>query len=151
MWPQLEQTRSTCLSAQLKVGDEIQDNRDPNNWILARMRYAAAIGGNGAGVGAKGTSLTFQECLRVHYYILTDESRKGMIHDLVHSDRESSVSPAPNSVFLTSHCRSGRTEKGQREVPGMSQLKYQVHLISLHAVRQGNQQLVLKLKKTAGL
>lgn len=59
--------------------------------------------------------------------------------------------PPPDSVFLTVYCTSGRTEKGQREVPGMSQLKYPVHLISLHAVRQGNQQLILKLKKTVGL
>lgn len=78
MWPQLEQTRSACLSAQLKVGDEIQDNRDPKNRILARMCYAAAIGGNGTGVGAKVASLTFQERLRVHHCILTDESRKGV-------------------------------------------------------------------------
>lgn len=99
MWPQLEQTRSACLSAQLKVSDEIQDHRDPKNRILARKCYAAAIGGNGTGVGAKVTSLTFQERLRVHHYILTDESRKGVIHDLVHSDRKSSVSPAPRLSF----------------------------------------------------
>lgn len=107
MWPQLEQTRSACLSPQLKVGDEIQDNRDPKSRIPARMCYAAAIGGNGTGVGAKVTSLTFQERLRVHHYILTDESRKGMIHDLVPSDRKSSVSPAPRLSFpyCTLHIR----------------------------------------------
>lgn len=39
------------------------------------------------------------------------------------------------------------TEEQQGEVCGVSQLKYQVYLISLCPIRQGNQQLILRLKR----
>lgn len=110
--------------------------------------------GRELGVGAKITSVTFQECLRVSLY-WQKQSQKSRTPNLVHRDRKGSVSPWLSFPYCTLQTwgerGGGKTKKEQGKASGGSQLKSQVYLISLHTIRQGSQQLTWRLKETVGL